>query len=187
MLRVAIALRAARPGDAMPDDTFVAELHQQLAEELSPAEQTNIRPLKMHRSRAALVSVAAGLALVGGTFAVTELSNPAGVQQSATAVPQGQALRTATFETPTGHVLGQIVVYHGHPSWVFMSVNVPQSNGSVKCELHLANGDVVAAGAVQLHDGNGQLSKSIRMDAGQVRGATLSDSSGAVVGSATFA
>jgi hypothetical protein len=57
----------------------------------------------------------------------------------------------------------------------------------VKCELHLANGEVVAAGTVQLHDGNGQLSKSIQMDAGQVRGATLSDSSGAVVASATFA
>ena len=36
MLRVAIALRAARPGDAIPDENFVAELHQQLADDLSP-------------------------------------------------------------------------------------------------------------------------------------------------------
>ena len=187
MLRVAIALRAARPGDAMPDETFVAELHQQLADDAAPPEQTNVRPLKMHRSRAALVAVAAGLTLVGGTFAATELSTTTAVHQSATEVPHGQVLRTATFETHTGQVLGQIVVYHGHPSWVFMNVDVPQSNGTVKCELHLANGEVVAAGTVQLHDGNGQLSKSIQMDAGQVRGATLSDSSGAVVASATFA
>ena len=55
MLRVAIALRAARPGDAMPDETFVAELHEQLADDLSPSEQTNVRPLKMHRGRVALV------------------------------------------------------------------------------------------------------------------------------------
>ena len=73
MLRVAIALRAARPGDAMPDETFVAELHEQLAEDLSPSEQTNVHPLKMRRARAALVAVAAGLALVGGTAAVTEM------------------------------------------------------------------------------------------------------------------
>ncbi len=101
-------------------------------------------------------------------------------------VPHGQALRTATFEAPSGQVAGQIVLYHGHPSWVFMNVDVPNSNGSVKCELHLANGDVVAAGTVQLHDGSGVFSQSIQMDAGKARGATLYDSSGAVVASAIF-
>jgi hypothetical protein len=186
MVRVAIALRAARPGDAIPDDAFVAELHEQLANDLNSSEQTNVRPLKMRRARVALVSVAAGLALVGGTFAVTERSNPTNVQQSATAVPQGQTLRTATFEAPTGRVAGQIVVYHGDPSWVYMNVDVPQANGTVKCELHLANGDVVAAGTVQLHDGSGVFSQSIPMDAGKVRGATLYDSSGAAVASAIF-
>jgi hypothetical protein len=186
MLRVAIALRAARPGDATPDETFVAELHEQLADDLSPSEQTNVHPLRMHRGRAALVAVAAGLALVGGTVAVTESSNRATVQQSATAVPQEQALRTATFEAPTGQVAGQIVLYHGHPSWVFMNVDVPHSNGTVKCELHLANGEIVAAGTVQLHNGSGQLSKNIGMDAGNARGATLYDSSGVVVASAIF-
>ena len=186
MVRVAIALRAARPGDAIPDDAFVAELHEQLANDLNSSEQTNVRPLKMRRARVALVSVAAGLALVGGTFAATELSNPTNVQQSATAVPQGQTLRTATFEAPTGRVAGQIVVYHGDPSWVYMNVDVPQANGTVKCELHLANGDVVAAGTVQLHDGSGVFSQSIPMDAGKVRGATLYDSSGAAVASAIF-
>ena len=186
MLRVAIALRAARPGDTMPDETFVAELHEQLADELSPSEQTNIHPLRMRRGRAAIVAVAAGLALVGGTFAVTETSNKATVQQSATAVPQGQSLRTATFQSPTGQVAGQIVLYHGHPSWVYMNVDLPHSNGTVKCELHLANGEVVAAGTVQLHDGSGVFSQSIHMDAGKARGATLYDPSGAVVASAIF-
>jgi hypothetical protein len=187
MLRVAIALRSARPGDSMPDENFVAALHDQLADSLSPPEQTNIRPLKVHRGRVALISVAAALALVGGTAAVTEISQTAPVQRSATQVPHGRALRTATFETSAGQVLGQIVVYHGHPSWVFMNVHVPNSNGTVECELHLANGEVVAAGTVQLHGGSGELSKSIEMDAGQVRGATLFDPSGAVVASATFA
>jgi hypothetical protein len=187
MLRVAIALRAARPGDALPNEGFVAELHQQLAEDAAPSEQKNVRPVKMHRGRAALVAVAAGLTLVGGTFALTEVSNTTAVHQSATAVPHGQALRTATFETPSGQVLGQIVVYRGHPSWVFMNVAVPQSNGTMKCELHLANGEVVAAGTVQLHDGSGRLSKTIQMDSAQVQDATLSNSSGAVEASATFA
>src|SRR5580692_1641702 len=51
MLRVAIALRAARPGDSAPDENFVAELHEQLADSLSPSEPTNIHPIKMHRGR----------------------------------------------------------------------------------------------------------------------------------------
>jgi hypothetical protein len=186
MIRVAIALRAARPGDAMPDETFVAELHQQLSEDLSPSEQTNVHPLRVHRARAAVVAVAAGLALVGGTAAVTEIANTTTVQQSATAVPQGQTLRTASFQSPTGQNVGQIVLYHGHPSWVYMNVDLPDSNGPVKCELHLANGEVVAAGTVQLHDGSGEFSQSIHMDAGKARGATLYDPSGVVVASAIF-
>ncbi len=186
MLRVAIALRAARPGDAAPDETFVAELHEQLADDLSPSTQTNVHPLRLHRGRAALVAVAAGLALVGGTAALTETAHKATVQQSATAVPQGQTLRTATFEAPTGQLAGEIVLYHGHPSWVYMNVDLPHYNGPVVCELHLANGEVVAAGTVQLHDGSGEFSQSIQMDAGKARGATLYDSSGAVVASAIF-
>lgn len=186
MLRVAIALRAARPGDAVPDETFVAELHEQLADDLSPSEPTNVHPIRMHRARAALVAVAAGLVLVGGTVAVTETSHTTTAQQSAIGAPHGQALRTATFEAPSGQVAGQIVLYHGHPSWVFMNVDVPHSNGTVTCELHLANGEVVAAGTVQLHDGSGVFSQNIQMDAGKVRGATLYDSSGAVVASAIF-
>jgi hypothetical protein len=186
MLRVAIALRVARPGDSVPDETFVAELHEHLSGGLGPSVQTNVRPLRMQRARTALVAVAAGLALIGGTLAVIETSNKAIVQQSASAVPQGQILRTATFQSPAGQDAGQIVLYHGHPSWVFMKVNLPQSIGTVKCELHLANGEVVAAGTVQLHDGSGELSKSIDMDAGNARGATLYDPSGAEVASAIF-
>jgi hypothetical protein len=187
MLRMAIALRAERPGDAVPNEEYMAALHRQLAaDHAGPSEQPNVRPL-VHRGRNALVAVAAGLTLVGGTLAATEIFNTASVQQSATGVPHGQALRTATFQTATGAVLGQIVVYHGHPSWVFMNVDAPHSDGAVKCELHLADGTVVAAGTVQLHHGSGEFSKSIEMDTGQVRGATLFDSSGAVLASATFA
>jgi hypothetical protein len=67
-----------------------------------------------------------------------------------------------------------------------MKVDLPLSNGTVKCELHLANGEVVAAGTVQLRDGSGEFSQSIPMDAGMARGATLYDSSGVVVASAIF-
>jgi hypothetical protein len=130
--------------------------------------------------------VAAAIALIGGTVAITEASTQPTVQ-SATQVPHALALRTATFETAAGRVMGQIVVYQGHPSWVFMNVDAPYASGSMRCELHLANGDVVAAGTVQVHGGKGQIARSIHMDSGQLRNATLTNSSGAVLASASFA
>ena len=36
VLRTAISLRAARPGDAVPDDGFVDRLYEELAEEANP-------------------------------------------------------------------------------------------------------------------------------------------------------
>jgi hypothetical protein len=82
--------------------------------------------------------------------------------------------------------MGQIVVYQGHPSWVFMRVNAPYASGAMRCELHLANGEVVAAGTVQVQGGSGQIARSIHMDAGQLQNATLTNTSGAVLASANF-
>jgi hypothetical protein len=186
ILGAAIALRAERPGDATPDETFIASLHQELFNRSDEIHETTSRATRWHRGQTTLFGVAAALALLGGTVAVTEATQGT-VQQSSTQVPQGQALRTATFEAATGQVMGQIVVYHGHPSWVFMNVEVPNASGAMVCELHLANGAVVAAGTVELHDGTGEITKAIRVDAGQLRTATLSNPSGEVLASATFA
>ena len=141
----------------------------------------------MRRSRAALVAVAASAALIGGTFVATEASNPVATTTSAIGVPHGNVLRTATFETSHGQALGQIVVYGGSPGWVFMNVDVPTSESTVKCELRMKDGSVVAAGTVDLHDGTGVLAKKIEVDTGRLRGATLYSNSGSVVASATFA
>ena len=187
VLRAAIALSAARPGDAAPDDAFVAELYERLADQNSAPVESNVRPFRMRRSRAALIGVAASIALVGATFAATEASNKGATTSSAIQAPHGKVLRTATFETSQGHGLGQIVVYGGSPGWVFMNVDVPTSSGTVKCELRMMDGSVVAAGTVDLHHGTGVLSKKIHVDTSRLRGATLYSPFGAVVGTATFA
>jgi hypothetical protein len=186
-LRMAIALRAARPGDAAPDEDFVAELHQQLADQVEAPATTNVHPLRMRRSRAALVAVAASVALVGGTVAVTESISRTPAQTAATAVPHGSDVRTGTFETAGGQALGQIVAYRGKPSWVYMNVGLAESNGTVKCRLQLDDGSIVAAGNIQLHNGMGKLSKAIHVDIGQLRGAKLYTSTGARLATATFA
>jgi hypothetical protein len=187
VLRTAIELRAARPGEAAPDEQFVSDLYQSLVERADSSPPTNVHLIRMRRARTVLVSVAASVALVGGTYVATESFNQAPATTAAVGVPHGDAVRTGTFETPNGEVLGQIVAYNGHPSWVYMNVGVSQSSGTVMCMLQLNNGSIVAAGTIEIHRGTGELSKSIPVDIRRLRGARLFSSTGAVLASATFA
>jgi hypothetical protein len=188
VLRAAIELRAARPGDAVPDEQFVSDLYQSLVEQADAAPATNVRPFRSRRARAVLVSVAASLVLVGGTFVATKSFNVPSPSPTTSAfgVPHRHALRTGTFETRGGVVLGQIVAYNGHPSWVYLNIGVSQSTGTIICKLQLENGSIVAAGVINLHRGIGELSKSVLVDISRLRGAQLSTSTGAVLASATF-
>ena len=72
VLRTAIALRAARPGDAKPDQEFVSGLYEELASQARPQHGPNVRPVKFSRGRAALVAAAASVVLVAGTATATE-------------------------------------------------------------------------------------------------------------------
>ncbi len=186
VLRAAVELRAARPGDAEPTAAFTDGLFRQLSEQAKQQERTQIRTAGRSRARTALLVAAAAVVLVGGTVAATEaLTSPA---HSAVQVPQGSALRTGTFLTAGGQVWGQIVAYRGSPSWVFMQVDVPTYNGPIKCMLQVEDGSTVAFGTFTVKGGTGQFSKSIAsVDVGHLRGAKLVTSSGSSVAAATFA
>jgi hypothetical protein len=135
-----------------------------------------------------LLAAAAAVVLVGGTAAATETLNPPASTRAASGVPQGNALRTGTFQTADGQVLGQIVAYHGHPSWVFMNVAVPNYNGPIKCMLQVDDGSTVAFGTFTVNGGTGQFSKSIgSVNVAHLRGAKLVTSTGSPVAAATFA
>jgi hypothetical protein len=189
VLRAAVELRAARPGDAEPTAAFTNGLFRQLSEQAKQQhERTQIRTASRPRARTALLVAAAAVVLVGGTVAATEaLTNPAPTH-SAVQVPQGSALRTGTFLTAGGQVWGQIVAYRGSPSWVFMHVDVPNYNGPIECMLQVDDGSTVAFGTFTVKDGTGQFSKSIgSVDVGHLRGAKLVTSTGSSVAAATFA
>lgn len=187
LARTAITLRAARPGDAAPSDAFVEDLFQQLSEQAGPQPTPQPPPATRHRARIALAVAAAAGVLVAGTAVTTEsLHQPA--TSSASQVPHGSALRTGTFLATNGQVLGQIVAYRGHPSWVFMNVEVPSYNGRVKCMLQVDNGTTVAFGTFNVHSGIGQFSKTLgNVDVSHLRGAKLVTATGVPVADATFA
>jgi hypothetical protein len=192
IVRTAIELRAARPGEAAPDEQFVSRLFQELADQQqSPITATvtpmgRRRPVARPRGRMALVGVAAALVLVGGTVATTEAVDHPASTGAALAVPQRQQLRTGTFEDASSQVLGQIVVYGGNPSWVFMAINGSSYDGVVTCHLRANNGATLMMGKFDLLDGSGELDKAIRVDVTQLQGAELVTSTGATLASATF-
>jgi hypothetical protein len=187
LLRAAISLRAARPGDTLPDDGFVDRLYQELAGQADHRVVPLARQGKVRRRRTAIAAIAAGLVLVGGTAAVTEAVDQGAVSPAAVPAPHGSSLRTGTFESAEGQVMGQIVVSRGNPSWVFLNVGGANYTGTIVCKLQVADGSTVATGAFMLHGGKGVLSKAIPVDIGHLRGAQLVTPTGAVVASATFA
>lgn len=188
MARTAITLRTARPGESGPTEEFVEGLFQRLSEQANPAPAPERRPVRALRLRFALAAVTSAAVLMTGTFVATENLVTPGTAPSATVrVPHGSALRTGTFQTTDGHVLGQIVAYRGHPSWVFMNVSVPNYDGRIECMLHVDDGTTVAFGTFTIHNGVGQFSKAIgTVNVSRLRGAELMDSTGSSVAAATF-
>jgi hypothetical protein len=186
VLRTAIYLRSGRPGDSVPDEQFIDQLHAELADESDPKVVPISRQGRAHRRRSAVAALAAGLVLVGGTAAVTETLGQS-APRAAIPAAHGSSLRTGTFETSGGQVRGQIVVSRGNPSWVFMNVGGTNYTGPIACKLQVKDGSTVATGNFVLHGGSGAFSKAIQVDVGALRGATLVTPSGVVVASATFA
>jgi hypothetical protein len=185
-VRTAIELRAARPGDAVPDEQFVSDLFESLNKRADSSVDSNVIPIKPRRVRAALFAAAASVMLIGGTFVATANIDHSPATTAAIGVPRGETLRTGTFETSSGEVLGQVVAYDGHPSWVYMNVGASQSTGTILCKLQLNNGAIVSTGTIELRNGTGVLSKYIHVDIRRLRGAKLFTSTGAVLASATF-
>jgi hypothetical protein len=212
IIRAAVTLRAARPAADAPREDFVNDLFERLSTDLATesepaadeprAAKGNVTgrpgPVSVTGSRAALgwaslrsrqgalVAAAAAAILVTGSVVATEQLDHPG---SKTPVPalSAAAVRTGSFQTTDGQVLGQVVAYRGRPSWIFMNVDVPRYSGRVVCKLQIADGTVVAFGTFDVHQGVGQFSRSLQgVDVSELRGARLFGDSGATVASATF-
>jgi hypothetical protein len=204
MLRVAIALRAGRPGAGTPDERFVAELRRQLADDadvpFTAEEQVHARAAspvtvpsrpRSRRSpaiprRVGLVGIAAAAFVAVGASAVVTNAVDHSSRATTAQVAQSATLRFASLRTPAGQTVGQVYVHQGDPSWMFMSMHGRDTDTTLSCELHLANGTTMQVGTVQLHEGTGQLAHPVPLNVSQLRRAQLVTSTGAIVASATF-
>jgi hypothetical protein len=185
ILRAAIAMRAGRSGEGSPEPQFVAHLRQELALKARQATASPSRPRVTRRTRL-LLGAAAAVTMIGGTVAATTTVERALSSAKASHVGSGQLLRVGQFESSAGHTVGQIVAYRGNPSWVLMSIRDPGMNGPVTCRVQMSNGRTAATGSFAVRNGVAEFARTISVDTGQFRKATLVTAGGSVVATATF-
>jgi len=185
VLRVAIAMRAARPGEGVPEERFVAHLRQELALQVQGAPTAPARPAVTRRARL-MVGAAAVVTMMGGTVAATTTVDHALAAASVRHGVHGQLLRVGTFQSTDGRTVGQIVAYRGDPSWVFMSIRDPGTSGTISCQIQMNNGRTAAAGTFVIHNGVGQWARTVPVDVGRFRGATLVTAAGSSLATASF-
>jgi hypothetical protein len=184
VVRVAIAMRAARPGADIPEEQFVARLGDELGREVAAADATTARRVVTRRARLIVGGAAAVLSMLGGTVAATTTVDHA--LASAKVSPVTRLLRMGTFTSADGHAVGQIVAYRGDPSWVFMSFRDPEMNGAVRCQIEMDNGKTAATGTFEVHNGVGEWARPVSVDIDRVRGATLVTPAGSALATASF-
>ena len=209
LLRLAIELHVSRSEKTRPDPQFVRELNRQLAA-AAPGD-ARILPLRTgaeaggcerapmapgswpppdrgsRRRFGAIGTAAAAVVLVAGTFAAAHLVQPPSPAPVAGQGPTAAATeRSGTLLTSDGHPVGHAYAYSGNPSWVMMDVVAPGFTGVYHCELQLADGAIVSAGNVAVHNGTGEWARFVRAQGDQVRRAVLVTSTGVPVATATF-
>ncbi len=208
LLRLAIELHVSRSEKIEPDPQFVRELGGQLAAadpgdariplrtgpEAGGCERAPLVPgLRPSPGRAtrrrvsAIGTAAAALVVVAGTFAAAHLVQAPSRAPVALQGPTAIATeRSGTLLTSEGLPVGHAYAYNGDPSWVMMDVVAPGFTGVYHCELQLADGAIVTAGSVAVHNGTGEWARFVRAQGDQLRRAVLVTSTGVTVATATF-
>ncbi len=96
------------------------------------------------------------------------------------------ALSSAVFLTPGHRSVGEVFLYHGTHSWVYMSVDLPSGDGMVTCQLLASDGTVTTVGSFQLAGGYGSWGSPAPWTPGAIHDARLVAANGKVLATATL-
>jgi hypothetical protein len=103
-----------------------------------------------------------------------------------TIAPQAGPQRIAMLLGAHHYRVGQIAVYRGDPSWVFMNIEGSAYDGKAVCKLVAHNGATVASGIFEVDNGSGQFARALRVDINRLRRAEIITRTGASVATAIF-
>jgi Putative zinc-finger len=143
-------------------------------------KESDARLTAGRRERISVLAIAALLiaVLAFGVGAIVKTPN-ANITTATSRPTTGQLLSN-------GHVLGEVSIAAGSPSWMIMNVDYGKWSGVVWCEVTLANGHTETIGKFTLSRGSGSWVAPIRNTGSPVRSAQLVDAKGAVLASATL-
>jgi hypothetical protein len=142
----------------------------------SDAERRVVR-----RRRVRLFAVAAMLVAVLGVGVGVVVTSQGGANHpSATQRPSTGRL------TLDGHVLGEVTISSGNPSWMIMDVDTGKLSGVVWCEVTFANGRSETVGKFTISHGYGSWIAPIKASGSDVRSARIVNEQGTVLAQATF-
>lgn len=175
----ALSLTGDRLIELLPDAEPSAGFEQRVLTALAP-------PTPRTRRRwvpAAAVLIA--LALAGGGWTLGRTTLGIGPLETSSAA------RTVLFAPLTSgdEELGQVYLYPGRPSWIYLSLDADNHaiSGAVRCELVRQDGSTVPLGTFHLAEGYGAWGTPVTLDRKSLAMARVIDSAGTTVATANFA
>ena len=120
------------------------------------------------RGRRALVAVAAVALVLGGVVGALLARQQIGSRLDREYVAalrelDGRALAAATLHDDDGDRTGQIFLYEGATSWLFVTVADPGTSGQLVVELRFEDGRVARVPGLVVRDGRGSLGATVEL------------------------
>jgi anti-sigma-K factor RskA len=136
------------------------------------------------------VAVAAALSTAAAVAAVVSLAAPGSPgfrveHPAAVAALGGRSLVAVSLHHGSAEV-GQLFVYTGRPSWMFMTVESGVPSRPVTCEIILGDGRTVDVGSFTIAAGYRSWGSTVNVDPSNIRAVRLVTTGGAEVASATL-
>ena len=95
-------------------------------------------------------------------------------------------LEVGHFQAGT-RTVGEVMVYNGNPTWLFMYVDDSAWHGELRCQVVLDHGPILTLGAFWPSQGRGAWAASVNEPAGRLREARVVDVSGRVLATVNLA
>jgi hypothetical protein len=134
------------------------------------------------RIRRVLAATAMGLAVIAAGLGGWRI----GVGTAPAASSAAGPLKTASLLSATHQDVGDIFVYSGKSTWLYMSVDMGSGNEAVTCQVVGKDGRVTKIGSFQLADGYGSWGSPDPGNLGTLSGARLVSANGTVLATGTF-
>jgi hypothetical protein len=134
------------------------------------------------RMRRVLATAAVGLAVIVAGLGGWRIGAGTAPAVSSAAGP----LKSASLLSATHQDVGDIYVYSGSSTWLYMSVDLGSGNAAVTCEVVGKDGQVSKVGSFQLADGYGSWGSPDPGNVGPLSGARIVSADGTVLATATF-